>query len=322
MGPNSKIVQCLKCGARNRISMHSAGLRPICGRCGTLLESHEVSHSRKRIPFQTATIAFLTILLSAALVAVGYGIAVTPSLMKKDYSELIFHEQKRTAEIRQEHENELGALKDRLEEELSKVDAKALRDNAVLHYKSILDARKSYDKRYALTPREKAQLRMRELASDSTKSYHDAITAVAREASPKGSDISVRETLRGVALDIEFDMSSMTSGEHGTRTKHHTKESLRKEVASLISRVTNDLFQFCRGLDLETIHVGCRHYARTRYPSGATRDENMILYKIRIRKDRIPELTSNPFLDVYSTTRYFEVDEDNFGQVEIVTTRL
>jgi len=322
MGPNGKIVQCPKCGARNRIGMHSSGLWPICGRCGTSLESHEVNHARKGLTLKAPTIAFLNIILFAALVAVGYGIAVTPTLMEKDFSGPILREQKQTAEIRQKQDNELATLKDRLEEELSKVDAKALRHNAVLHYKSILDARKSYDKRYALTTREKAQLRMRKLASDSTKSYHDAITAVAREASPKGSDISVRESPQGIALHIEFDMSSMTSGEHGTRTKHHTKDSLRKEVASLISRVTNDLFQFCRGLELETIHVGCRHYVITRYPSGTTRDENMMLYKIQIRKDRIPELTSNPFLDVYSTTEYFEVDQDNFDQIEIITTRL
>jgi hypothetical protein len=322
MGPNGKIVHCPKCGTRNRIGMHSARVRPICARCGTSLESYEVSHSPKRLRFQPATIGLLNILLSAAIVAVGYAIVVTPSLMKEDYSELISRQEQKTKKITQEHEYELGALNNRLEKELANIDAESLRRSADLHYESIMEARKSYDKRYALTLREKAQLRMLGLASDSTRAYHDAITAVAREASPKGSEISVRESVAGIALHIDFDMSSMTSGEHGTRTKHESKESLKKEVVSLISRVTNDLFEFCRGLDLETVHVGCRHYVRTTEAYGTSRDEKMMLYKIRIRKDRIPELNSNPFLDVYSTTAYFEVDQDNFDQIEIVTTRL
>ena len=112
-------------------------------------------------------------------------------------------------------------------------------------------------------------------------------------------------------------MSSMTLGEYGTRTKHRTKDSLRKEVISLISRATNDIFEFCKDLDLSAIHVGCRHYVKTTSPYGTTRDENMILYKISIQKNRIPRVASNPFLDVYSTTKYFEVAEDNFADIEI-----
>jgi len=87
-----------------------------------------------------------------------------------------------------------------------------------------------------------------------TPEERSGIKAVALEASPKGSDIDVDESLQGLSLRIDFDMSSMTSGEHGTRTKHTTKESLKKEVITLISRVTNDVFQFCRDFDLEAIY--------------------------------------------------------------------
>ena len=95
-----------------------------------------------------------------------------------------------------------------------------------------------------------------------------------------------------------------------------------KEVISLISKVTNDIFQFCKDLELASIHVGCRHVVRTEYQYGATRDENTVLYKIRILKNRVQELTNNPFLDIYSTTRYFEVEEDNFENIEIITTKI
>jgi hypothetical protein len=195
-----------------------------------------------------------------------------------------------------------------------------LREEAVAYYNSILDARKSYDSRYALTPREKAQLRMCELATDSTMSYHEAIKAVAMEASPKGSDIEISESFGGTALSIDFDMSSLTSGEHGTRTKHHTKDTLKKEVETLISRVTNDLFQSCKDLDLQTISVGCRHYVITERLDGSTYDKKIVLFKIRIQKKDVSEFWDNPFLDVYSTTQYFEVEEDNFGTIEIVTS--
>jgi len=257
-----------------------------------------------------------------SLAGVVCGIAFTPFLLSKDFSELKATEERKTNEYKEQEEKKFSDLESRLKVELAQIDPAQLHDEAVAYYRSILDTRKSYDKRYALTLREKAQLRMRELATDSTKSYHEAIKAVALEASPKGSDVDVFESLEGTSLSIDFDMSSMTSGEHGTRTKHTTKTTLKKEVITLISRVTNDLFQFCKDLDLQAIYVGCRHYVSTEYPDGSTRDENTVLYKICIRKKQMPELLNNPFLDAYSTTQYFEIEEDNFGDIEIVITEI
>lgn len=320
-GKRTQIVQCSKCGVRNRINSHSDGLRPICGRCGTSL-IHHASTCRKDTPNrQAGSRTLFSILLVALLGGVSYGILITPSLLRKDFTHLAQEEAQKTEAIRKQCEDQLAARRVALEDQLMTIDPKDLRRKAAEHYQRELAGRSSYDQRFALTPREKAQLQMQALASDSTKSFHDAIRAVAREASPEGANINVRESSRGIALDIDFDMSSMTSGEHGTHTKHQTKDSLRKEVVSLISRVTNDLFQFCRDLDLASIHVGCRHYVQTSYEYGSTRDENTMLYKIRIRKDRLPQLTSNPFLDIYATTKYFEVEEDHFDEIEIITTR-
>ena len=318
----TQIVECPKCGARNRIGMHSVELRPICGRCGTALAQCDQDAYEGPSIRDGHSSLFVSILLLVLVGGVCYGIAVTPTLLRKDFSQLSLEETQRTEAMRRQQEEDLAGRKAALENELAAVNAMELRRKAAEQYKQELEGRKSYDKRFAISPREKAQLRMLNLASDSTKSFHDAIRAVAREASPQGSDISVRESSQGIDLHIDFDMSSMTSGEYGTRTKHDTKDSLRKEVISLISRVTNDIFQFCRAIDISSIHVGCRHHVRTTYPNGTTRDENTILYKIRIRKDSIPQLTSNPFLDVYSTTKYFEVDEDNFADIEIHTTRI
>ena len=309
-----KIVQCGKCKAKNRIKPYSARFRPICGSCGSPL------------PYNRPSSVFVLILsksiLPATLVGVVCGIVFTPALLQKDFLKLMNAEKRKTEEQRKGEEKKLSDLESRLKVELTQINPSKLREEAAAHYSSIFDSRRSYDSRYALTPREKAQLRMRELATDSTKSYHEAIKAVALEASPRGSDIEVKELFGETTLSIDFDMSSLTSGEHGTRTKHHTKTTLKKEVETLISRVTNDLFQSCKDLDLQTISVGCRHYVITKHLDGSTQDQNIVLFKIRIQKKYVSDFWNNPFLDVYSTTQYLEVEEDNFGTIEIVTTRI
>lgn len=317
------IIPCVNCGAKNRFIVHTFDQVHACGRCGTELPFNLSKDSQKTSFRQDRrTNPVLYALLLGLLACAGYGIYITPSLLTQDFSALDQKEAEMTEAMRREYEKRLSSRRAILEIELSKINPSALSRSARAQYNRELTARRSFDKRYALSSREKAQLRMRSIASDSTKTLHDAIRAVAREASPKGADITVRETRAGLALDIDFDMSSMTSGEHGTRTKHHTKETLRKEVISLISRVTNDIFQFCKDLHLISIHVGCRHVVRTTYQSGTTRDENTVLYKIRIRKNQVRELTNNPFLDVYSTTRNFQVEKDNFENIEIVTTKI
>jgi len=312
-------INCPKCGRINRIKPHSADLKPVCGRCKTPLIEPSIQQQNKAARLlKTMLNAFIVV----SLVGVCYAIVLTPKILKKDYSDIIASEEEKTVANKLKQEKHLTEVKAKLQKELLQIDAEKLRREAVRYYKNIFDARQSFDKRYALTPREKTQLRMQELGSDSTKSYHQLIASVAKEASPQGADIRVTESLHGIALHIDFDMASMTTGEQGTRTKHHTKESLRKEVVSLISRVTNDVFQFCRNIGLATVHVGCLHYVQTERPDGSKRAENTMLYKIIIRKNRIPNLSDNPFLDIYSTTQYLEVEEDNFSEIEIITTRI
>jgi ribosomal protein S27AE len=317
-----QIVECPKCAAKNRINSYSDDMRPICGRCGASLFQKKQEPPINPPPQKNRSSFFLSTILILLIVAVAYGIMVTPDLMQKDFSKLIAAEAEKTVILKKRYEDELAAKKASLDKELAAIDAQDLRRRSTKNYKMLFEARKSFDKRFALSPREKTQLRMRNLSSDSTKSFHDAIRSVANEASPIGADISVHESSKGISLHIDFDMSSMTSGEHGTRTKHHTKDSLRKEVVSLISRVTNDIFQFCRGLNISTIYVGCRHYVTTSYPDGSERERNMVLYKIRIQENQIPQLTNDPFLDIYSTTKYFKVDEDNFDEIQIKSSRI
>ncbi|MCD6366657.1 MAG: hypothetical protein J7L46_03855 [Bacteroidales bacterium] len=318
-----RIIKCPKCGVKNRIKSNADNKIPICGRCGARLFQEEQNHPTKPNSQTNKTKRNIqSVILIFLLTAVLFGIVVAPRLMRKDFSKLVAAEAKKTEILKGKYKKELAVKKVSLEKELSEIDPKTLRAKVTQHYKMILEARKSFDKKFALSPREKAQLRMRNLASDSTKSLHDVIRSIAKEASPPGAEINVYESSKGIVLNIDFEMASMTSGEHGTQTKHHTKDSLRKEVISLISRVTNDIFKFCRGLNIRTIYVGCRHYVITTYPDGSKKKENMLLYKIKVQENQIPHLTNDPFIDVYSTTNYLKIQEDNFDKIEIKTRRL
>ncbi|MBL7180039.1 MAG: hypothetical protein ABIK98_06050 [Pseudomonadota bacterium] len=229
-----QIIECPECAVKNRINAHSDGLKPICGRCGaTLLQkNHKQTNSSSE---NTKFNAFLPSILIVLIIAVGYGIIATPKLIRKDFSLLIAVEAEKTETLQKQHENEIAAKKASLEKELAAIDAQNLHRNARKNYKMLLEARRSFDKRFALSPREKAQLRMRNLSSDSTKSFHDAIRSVAQEASPVGADISVHESSEGIALH---------------------------------------------------------------------------------------KLTNDPFLDIYSTTKHFKIDADNFDEIEIKSTRI
>lgn len=310
------ILDCPTCGAKNRIKPHSENVKPICGRCKNPL--FDIANDQKRSChlFRMMVNVVLFFAISGIILAIFY----TPRYLKKDYSDIVSAEKAKTAAIRLKQENYLAEVESGLKKELELVDAEKLRLEANHHYKSLYEARLSFDKQYALTPREKALLRMQELASDSTKSYHELIVSVAKEASPTGSKIRVEESPLGTALHIDFTMSSMTTGEQGTRTKHHTKDSLKKEVISLISKVTNDAFLFCREFGLSKIHVGCLHDVQTTVLGSISGTESMTLYKMVIHRDRIKVLSDNPFLDTFSTTQYLDVEEDNFSDIEIITT--
>ena len=308
-----KIVICEKCHTKNRVRGHADNQRPVCGKCGAVLKGNFLS-------------SVILISLTAVIVFV---IVKTPDLIGKDFSNLITDEARKTEILKEEHEYEFTTKESSLKEELSATDPKDLQRRASKHYKTLFESRKSYDAEFALTDREKAQLRMRELSSDTTKSLYEKIKLLAKEASPKDAVIKTKESMSGIILDIEFDMSSMTTGELGTRTKHRTKDSLRKETISLISRVTNDVFVFSKGLNIGSIIIGCRHYTiiidkygnpiKDEY--GSIKEENTLLYKMSIEKSKIQLLSNNPFLKSFSTSKDLKVEEDNFKSITITTER-
>jgi len=214
--------------------------------------------------------------------------------------------------------NEKISLKENYDNEIKKIDVVVLKTQAAEHYEKIWEDRKSYSGKYAITPRERAQLEMLTLSKDKTKSIEDIIRGIAIRAAPDNSTVNILSSGSGYSLDIDFDMAELSSGEKGTRTKHDSIDSLKKEVIRLVSKVTNDVFEFCQNMDLESISIGCRHYVRQYNEENIhIGDINLIIYKICLDKKDLGELKDNPFLDIYFTTKYFTVEIDDFPNLEI-----
>jgi len=220
--------------------------------------------------------------------------------------------------IQDEFTKEKISLKENYDSEIKKIDMVALKTQATEHYEKIWEDRKSYNSKYAVTPREKAQLEMLALSKDKTKSIEDIIRGIAIKAAPDNSTVNVISSTSGFSLDIDFDMSELSSGEEGVTTKHDSIDSLKKEVIRLVSKVTNDVFEFCQNMGLKSISIGCRHYVR-QYDDRKNYigDINDILYKISLNKKELGELKDNPFLEIYLTTKYFIVEIDDFPNLSL-----
>lgn len=314
------IIQCPHCMTLNNVENCPNGARPLCSKCKIPLGG--VRKSKKALPSKMGHALSTLLLIGSAFFT--FLMLQAPAKYHVDFSDVEAEELAKTKVEKNKSDDQLRQLELSLQAEVNNISEKTLRITATDHYHAILEGRRAFDKQYALTLREKAQLRMVELASESSINYRDSIASVAKEAAPHEADVNVilDPYTDNFALHIDFDMSSMTSGEHGTRTKHHTKESLKNEVETLISRVTTDIYVFCKDLNIHTIHVGCRHMVRTTYPNGRTADENTMLYKIKIPRNQVKSLSSNPFLHSYSTRKYWNVDADNFEDIYISTTRL
>ena len=203
-------------------------------------------------------------------------------------------------------------------EEIRNIQPKKLKAEADKHYAAIWQERSQLSAKYAITPREKSQLEMQALSKDRTKRVEVIIREIAAKAAPKNSTIKVNPSQSTYYLDIDFDMSELASGEKGTRTKHHTVESLKKDVIGLISKVTNDVYQFTRDMDLSSISVGLRHHVK----DSSTKDvDNLTLYKIRLDRKDLLALKANPFLNTYSTTKHFKIVKDEFSTFFIESKR-
>lgn len=317
------IVKCPECRQKLRLPLFRRKKITVrCSKCNTEFKFDYKRYHIKQIAINS-TVGLLFVSLLFCIIVLP--LLALPKLnanierVKSDYEEKII-------KMESDFSREVNALKDEYKQELVNLDSdehrRKLHDQAAGYYRQIWSERKNYNSQYAITHREKVQLEMLSLAKDRTKTIEEIIRSIAIKTAPKNSTINVFAISSGLRLDIDFDMSELTSGERGSRTKHLTIESLKKEVIRLISRVTNDVYRFCQDLDLATIAIGCRHYVNYETGYGSSKQRNTILYKIRLDKKDIKELKNNPFLDIYSTTRYFKIEEDDFPNLRIIKETL
>lgn len=308
------VFVCANCKQKLRIPIfpHKT-LKVTCPQCRTEVEFNCGTYLRNK----NFTKTFHTILV--IIFVITYLALPIFFKLKAGSVETILTEKFEREKQKIKNADEINALKEKYQKEIEKIDPAKLMLLSKQHYENELQKRKEYDARYAITPREKVQLEFLALASDKTKSIEEMLVKVAKKAAPENSEVNVSSTASGIVIDINFDMSELTSGEEGTRTKHLTTESLKKEVIRLISQVTNDVYEFCRDIDIESMLVGCKHYVGQEDMFGrSTRSEDMVLYKIRLDKNDIKSLEHNPFLDTYTTTKYFKVEIDEFSNLTIV----
>ena len=212
-------------------------------------------------------------------------------------------------------------LKIKYDKEVQAINKDELKKMAGIYYSKEWEERKNYDNKYAITPREKAQLEMLALSKDKSRPIEEIVRNLAAKAAPENSEISVYTTANGFILDINFDMSTLSSGEKGATTKHHDLGSLKNEVRRLNCKVTNDVYQFSQDINLESIKIGCKHLVNLMdQDSNNTAymgQKNIVIYKVELRKINFKNLKHDPFLDIYSTEKYLNVILDDFANLKL-----
>ncbi|MFH1621704.1 MAG: hypothetical protein ABIA97_01085 [Candidatus Omnitrophota bacterium] len=310
------VVKCKKCRKRLRLPLFPDSLLEIkCPSCGF---KFEFNCRRFRKSQQIRKIAVVFLIPIFLFIDVFFAVLLVNKL-DKNVLNLEMSYKERIQINKRLFSNDIKELKKKYIAEIKSINVDKLKEKASKKYAKIWDERKNYDKKYAITTREKVQMEMLALASDSTKEINKIVSEIAAKVAPENSEIKSYVTNKGVLLSVDFSMSDVTRGEEGTRTKHFSIDSLKNETLRLVSRVSNDVYNFCRDLDLETITIGCKHEVTISYPDGtnAGKDE-LVIFKVRLDKQNIRELKHNPFLDTYSVTQYLNVIEDNFSTLRIV----
>lgn len=308
------VLYCSKCHLGLRVPLLAD--KVLLVRCprGCVTQKFDAgAYLRKQARSQVLKLEGLAVLV---VLGVSASLLVWPRLaqQRSEYSRDIQDRKERL-------ENELSDLRVEREAELAAIDPANLQLAADKKYQEIWSARSSFDSRFALTPREKAQLELAALSKDRTKSVEDIVQVIAMKASPRGSEVRVAQLKNGLHLDIDFDMSALDSSEKGARTTHRTLDDLKKEVRRLIHKVMFDVWTFCKDINLEKITIGCKHgvqqYETTSLGTRYTGEDNVVIYKIELEQKNMSELSDNPFLKSYSTERDTKVIFDHFPTLSL-----
>ena len=309
------VIRCKFCNQAMTVPNNYKKIKVTCpnSECRKQFVFDYKDYKRKKM-IKNNTPYFFLFLLISLIVANWLRINNNITQLKTDFD--ISNNQTMTFE-ENKLKNELIEINEKHKNEIALINKKSLRNEANKHYNKIWKDRSNFEQKYAITSREKILLEMKNVASNKNSSIDEIIKKIAKVASPNNSEIKIIRRKGGRILEINFDMSELTSGEVGSSTKHKTIESLKKETIRLISQVSNDVYEFCYDIDLTSIHIGLRHIVRQYIGNQFQGEENQIIYKIRIDKNKLSKLKNNPFLDFYSTTKNLTVIKNEFPNLNI-----
>ena len=114
----------------------------------------------------------------------------------------------------------------------------------------------------------------------------------------------------------------MTSGEEGSRTKHHTIDSLKREVIEIISRVSKDMYDHCGQKGIGSIAAACTHGVRqTQFglPFGGTTVTKTI-YQCSITGSDAKKIPDWRGVPLHKVEDMLAVEHNEFPYLRIVTT--
>jgi len=181
--------------------------------------------------------------------------------------------------------------------------------------------RMAYDPKYARTPRERTILEIAEIAGDESIDAQQVLEKVAELASPRNAEVTVEEQEGAFRVKVAFDMAVMTSGEEGSRTKHSTIDSLKRETTEIIARVMKDLYDHCGKRDIEQIEVACKHGVEEWIAPGIPGPTSIIvIYDCRMSTADVVKIGNWRSVQLHTVADHLEVQHNNFPNIRIKFT--
>lgn len=300
------IVQCPRCGGKNRVGAHGKGLRPVCAACRTELPRPKRAYG---------AMIFWTVVVLAIIGATSFHVyrrywerRAILAAQAQEWAELTAAHAARLAELHAAHAAKLadpaytsGAL-------------------AAEAHGGEMEQRRNFDPAFASSAREKTILEMAALAEGKELPEQDILKKVAQLSAPSGAEVLVMRSNAGEMVFVNFDMAVLTHGEHGARTKHKTKEALRREIETLIAQVFKDLFIHCGRKNIASVAVGCKHGVTSRGDYGLETVDDKVLLLCRIVRKQADKVRDWRGIHADEIARRWTVVQDYFPSIQLVET--
>ena len=315
------IVRCSHCGQHNGVVEIHKSRQLRCGRCRAPLANPFRLHNRMLRWSQAQPLAIVLLIACVGSLLLG------GKMMSR---------RGKLALLQQQFKAELATI-ERANQQKLEADEKAhqallLDDNFIQGrkaneaHKKEWEQRMSHEPQLARTPIEKTMREMEALGNNPDLPAREILEKVAQMSSPYDSRIEVIESRGKFVIKVAYRMSSMTLGELGAITKHHSVDSLRKEVVEISSKVVRDLYDYCGRRGIRRIMVSCNHPLK-RIPGNTPPSEREeafnrapvvwgVLYRCTIPEKAAQTVPSWRKLPLHRITDMLEA-EDGFRNLDI-----